>query len=133
MRKVLIPLLSCFIAFSFLIINQKAVGAKPATGKRPGLTASVAKNRLSVGASFTNLTNVKSISYELTYSSSKGPQGAGGTIKVGTKSKNLSRKLLLGTCSGKVCTYHKNVKDIKLSVDFKLKTGGVVSYEKKLK
>jgi hypothetical protein len=132
-KKILITFFSFLIAFSVFVANSTTANAKSSPAKRPGLTASVAKNRLSVATTFTNLSNVKSISYELTYSSAKGPQGAGGTIKVGTNSKNLSRKLLLGTCSGKVCTYHKNVKNIKLSVDFKLNSGGVISYEKNLK
>jgi len=99
----------------------------------PKVQASVAKNRLSVQTSFTNLSNAKSITYSITYDTSKGAQGAGGKIKLKSGQKRLSRKLLFGTCSGKVCTYHKNVKNIKLSVDFTLKSGGIVSYEKTLR
>lgn len=99
----------------------------------PKVQASVAKNRLSVSTSFTNLSNVKSFTYNLTYNTSNGPQGAGGTVKISSKNKKLSRKILLGTCSKNVCTYHKNVKNVKLSVDFKLKSGGTVSYEKEIK
>ena len=99
--------------------------------KNPSASASIAKNKRTVSASFSNLANVKSVSYQLTYTSTKGAQGAGGTVSVG-KSKSLSRTLTLGTCSGKVCTYHQGIKNGKLSVTFKLKSGGSISKTVKL-
>jgi hypothetical protein len=104
---------------------------KASISKNPSFSASVAKNKRSVAVTFANLSNVKSISYQLTYDSNKGAQGAGGTIKV-TSTKNQSRTLLFGTCSHGVCTYHTSLKNARLSVDFTLKSGGVVSYEKVL-
>lgn len=111
-------------------------GAKPTQAKwkasasnPPKLTAVVAKNKRSMTATFMNLGNVKSIDYQLTYESNKGTQGAGGKIKV-TSSRNLARTLLFGTCSHKVCIYHTNLKNAKLSADFILKNGGVISFEK---
>lgn len=100
--------------------------------RTPAVAATLAKNRLSVNASFLNLRNVAQVKYQLTYDSNKGPQGAGGTIRVGRRNKSLWRRLLLGTCSGRVCTYHSGVRNIKLSVDFTLRSGGIISYEKKL-
>ena len=99
--------------------------------KNPSVSASIAKNKRTVSASFANLTNVKSVSYQLTYSSTKGNQGAGGTVTVG-KSTKLARTLTLGTCSNKVCTYHQGIKNGKLSVTFKLKSGGSISRTVKL-
>lgn len=133
MRKVFILFVAIITTFSLTLSLAAPAFAKhkAKSAKGPSLSASRAKNKLSVSANFSNLANVKSVSYQLTYDSSKGQQGAAGTIKVG-KSKNLSRKLLLGTCSGKVCTYHNDVKNLKLSADFTLKSGGVVSYEKSL-
>ena len=107
--------------------------AAPTKSKSPSVTASVAKNRLSMTASFLNVKNVKTISYQLTYDSNKGPQGARGTIKVPKNTNSLSRRLLFGTCSKNVCTYHRNLKNIALSVDFTLNSGGILSYEKKLR
>ncbi|OGY10513.1 MAG: hypothetical protein A3D26_00235 [Candidatus Blackburnbacteria bacterium RIFCSPHIGHO2_02_FULL_44_20] len=127
----LFPLLLVFAGYALMPRQINAETSKKS--KSPTFSASRPKNKLSVQASFANLSKVKSISYELTYGSAKGPQGAGGTIKVGPTNKTLSRKILLGTCSGKVCTYHKDVKNIKLSVAFKLKSGGVVSYERTIK
>lgn len=129
MRKFLAVLLSTLLLLATTQMVSAKHRSKKARGGNPTVVASLAKNKLSVLASFSNLGNVKAVSYELTYNSAKGPQGAGGTIKTG-KQKRASRKLLLGTCSGKVCTYHKGARNIKLAVDFTLKSGGVVSYEK---
>jgi hypothetical protein len=134
MKKRLLSIIIVFSVFALgLSIQSHPVQAKwkASSSKSPSLSASVAKNKRSTTATFTNLSNVKSISYQLTYNSNKGPQGAGGTIKV-TSSRNLSRTLLFGTCSHGVCSYHTNIKDAKLSVDFTLKSGGVVSFEKTL-
>ena len=130
MYKLFLFLAACTLSLLFFASSAEAKH-NTKSSKNPAFSASLAKNKLSVSASFSNLTNVKTITYQLTYNSNKGQQGAAGTIKVG-KLKSTSRKLLLGTCSGRVCTYHRDVKNIKLSVDFNLKSGGVVSYEKKL-
>lgn len=138
MQKIASLLLILVLLFSFsLSVFVSPIEAKHKAGhgtkKSPTLSASVAKNRRSIYASFLNLSTVKSVSYTLTYDTSdKGPQGASGSIKVG-KSASAARTLLFGTCSGRVCTYHRGVKNIKLSADFILKTGGVVSYEKSFK
>jgi hypothetical protein len=134
-RKLLISLIlsvAVILAIPSLPNVSVANAAAKAKSKSPSLSASMAKNKRNVNATFSNLTNVKSIKYQLTYSSNKGPQGAGGTIKVAKNSKSLSRSILLGTCSHKVCTYNTGIKNAKLSVDFVLNSGGVISYEKKL-
>ncbi|MBI4029543.1 MAG: hypothetical protein HY376_04230 [Candidatus Blackburnbacteria bacterium] len=133
MQKAVLIFLSFVLAF-FLLARPSIAQAKPAAkSKSPTVSASVAKNRKSASATFSNLTNVKTVRYMLTYNSKSGPQGASGTIKVKPGTRSLSRSLLFGTCSKNVCTYHKNVTGVKLSVDFTLKSGGVVSFEKKLK
>ncbi|MEK7521315.1 MAG: hypothetical protein AAB599_00725 [Patescibacteria group bacterium] len=116
-----------------LLFFSSSVSLAAPKKKSPTVSGSLAKNKLSVSANFSNLTKVKSFTYSLTYDASNGQQGAGGTVKVSKKNKKLSRKILLGTCSKNVCTYHRNVKNLKLSVDFKLKSGGMVSYEKKIR
>lgn len=133
MLKLFTLLAACVLSLSLTFFLSSGAEAKHQTssGKSPKLSASLAKNKLSVSANFSNLANVKTITYQLTYDSNKGAQGAAGTIKVG-KLKSTSRKLLLGTCSGKVCSYHRDVNNIALSVDFNLKSGGVISYEKRL-
>lgn len=120
------------LTFTAFISPTQAASKKSKSTKSPTASASMARSKLSVTASFRNLTNVKSVAYKLTYDSNKGPQGTQGTIKVKPKTNSLSRKILFGTCSKNVCTYHRDIKNIKLSTDFTLKSGGVVSYEKNL-
>jgi len=137
MKKLISLLIIVCLLFSVsLVFPQAQVEAKHKAGygtkKGPTLYASVAKNRRSIYATFSNISTVKSISYTLIYDTDRGSQGASGTIKVG-KTNSAARTLLFGTCSNRVCTYHKGVKNIKLSADFTLKTGGVVSYEKSFK
>lgn len=126
-------LLTLIFCFSFVLYTMfYALPARAASKvKNPAVSAKMAKNKRTISTTFSNLTNVKSVSYQLTYSSTKGNQGAGGTIKVG-KSKKLSRTLTLGTCSGRVCTYHQGVKNGKLDVTFKLKSGGSITKTVKL-
>lgn len=140
MRKIagLLVVLAFLFSFSTVVfvpqVEAKHKASHGAASKKsPALSATVAKNKRSIYAVFSNLSTVKSVTYTLTYDTAdKGQQGASGTIKVG-KSASEARTLLFGTCSGKVCTYHKGVNNIKLSADFTLKTGGVVSYEKSFK
>lgn len=130
----MLKLISIFLCSFALLFLSSFVGIKAAPkSKPPTASGTIARNKPSVTASFSNLSNVKTVKYRLVYDTSNGKQGAGGTIKVGAKNKNLSRNVLLGTCSKKVCTYHKNVKNITLTVDFTLKSGGAVSYVKKVK
>ena len=120
-----------FFSLSLVISHQSSPALAASKVKNPAVSASMAKNKRTVSASFSNLANVKSVSYQLTYTSTKGKQGAGGTVTVGKNTK-LSRTLTLGTCSGKVCTYHQGIKNGKLSVTFKLKSGGSISKTVKL-
>lgn len=83
----------------------------------PSASGSFNKKTNSVNANFTGLKGVKSVSYMLYYTGNGIPQGVVGSIKPG-KAKSASRKLYLGTCSGRVCVAHRNVKNLKLSVKF---------------
>lgn len=131
MQKVLLAFLA--FTFSSLLLAQPALAQKSSAGsKSPAVQASIARNRKSVLVSFSNLTNTKTIRYTLTYNSNGGPQGASGTIKAKKKTRSLSRRLLFGTCSKNVCTYHKNVSNVKLNADFTLNSGGILSFEKNL-
>ncbi|MBI4059145.1 hypothetical protein HY404_02810 [Candidatus Microgenomates bacterium] len=114
----------------FLGLAVPIQAAPKKVGKNPSAGITLSKNKLSVIINFANLTNVKSFKYTLTYDSTKGAQGVSGTVK--PKGATLARTLLLGTCSKKVCVYHKGVKNIKLNVDFTLKNGGSISYTKKI-
>jgi len=68
-------------------------------------SVAVSPNTHSIKLSLMNLGNVKSVTYELSYSSWDVPQGAMGTILV-TGQTTDGRDLYFGTCSHGVCTPH---------------------------
>ncbi len=60
----------------------------------------------------------ESLEYELSYLTGEGlPKGALGKISLDGKSE-ISRDILLGTCSRNVCTYDKGVMSVKLVLKF---------------
>jgi len=68
-------------------------------------SVSVSPNTHSIHLALANLTNVKSVTYELSYASWDVPQGAMGTIAVNGQTTD-GRDLYFGTCSHGVCTPH---------------------------
>lgn len=59
-----------------------------------------------------------SLEYELSYNNEEGlPKGALGKIELDSKSE-VTRDILLGTCSRNVCTYDKGVTAVKLVLKF---------------
>jgi len=87
-----------------------------------GVTSSVrlSSDHLSLMINFSGFDNIKSGSYELTYTGSGRAQGAGGSIILGDSS---TKSLLFGTCSKGVCTYHTNVTNARLKITSNLKSG----------
>jgi hypothetical protein len=78
-------------------------------------------NRLGIILSLSGLNNTNSVSYELTYTSEGIPQGVISTVQ--TTENTATREMLFGTCSKNVCRWHTNIKDAKLIVTAKLKSG----------
>lgn len=104
------------LAFS-LVPHVDVHAAAKKTSKKATVAVStyVAPNKQSISLYLANLQKTKSAQYELSYTTDGKPEGAGGTIA--TKGKySLSRKLLFGTCSNKVCRYHKKIKNAVLTV-----------------
>ena len=127
MYKILVFVLT--LAVSFIFTTSPALANhKKVVAKNPTFSASMAKNKRSVTLYFNNLKDVKTITYQMTYDSNKGPQGVSGTIK--PKTRNISRRILMGTCSKNVCTYHKNVTNVHISGNYTLKSGGTIPFEK---
>ena len=122
-----------FIILLFGTFGNVPASAKAITTIKPvAKTSSVGNGGISVTTSmrgkksvivyFKNLNNASSVSYVLSYTSKLGPQGALGTIL--TKGKySLTRELLFGTCSNKVCRYDTGIKNCVLEVTSKLKNG----------
>lgn len=116
--------------FPLFIDKQASLAYHRKKSNVPGVSATLAKNKRFVAVSFNNLSAVKTISYSLTYNSTRGAQGVSGTIK--PKSSIINRTLLLGTCSRNICVYHQKVRSLNLNVDFTLKRGGMISYSKRM-
>ncbi len=67
--------------------------------------------------------NTQSIEYELSYTTDKGlPKGALGKIDL-TGKPEITREILLGTCSRNVCTYDTGVKSVNLVLRFNSASG----------
>lgn len=63
-----------------------------------------------------------SIEYELSYETQNGPKGAVGKIDLNGKTE-ISREILLGTCSKNTCTYDLGVKSVNLVLKFNSSQG----------
>lgn len=115
-------------------VSVTGVQAAKKTPKKASVvaSASVARNRQSVTLYMANLQKTKSVQYELSYVTDGKPEGAGGTIA--SKGKySLSRKLLFGTCSNKVCRYHTKIKNAVLTVIFTFQDGTTLTKTFKLR
>lgn len=84
--------------------------------------ARLSRNTNSVIVTFQNLSNVKSISYTLSYKSGSTEQGAMGSITP-TGAATETRDLYFGTCSHGVCTAHRNITGATLTIQSNLKNG----------
>jgi|SRR3989344_2106328 len=118
-------LITFFIVVLFFTQVLKVSGAtKPKTSSMGSFSASgqYIKAKNAVRAYFGNLKGIKKITYVLTYTGNGIGQGIEGSYSPGKKT-SFSRDLYLGTCSGKVCISHKNVKNIKLEAIAKYTNG----------
>lgn len=86
--------------------------------------ARLSRNTNSVVVTFVNLSNVKSISYTLSYTAGGTQQGAMGNISPSAAATE-TRDLYFGTCSHGVCTPHRNISGATLTIQTSLKNGKV--------
>lgn len=107
-------------------VPKKTVGTATSVSVFPRLRA----DRKALNVSFGGLTSANSVSYTLTYSQNGQQEGAGGSIT--PNSASATRELLFGTCSGSVCKYHSNIKNTRLEVVIKLKSGKVIKKKYKI-
>jgi len=122
MKQVLILVFA--VTLFFVQSSPNFAAAKPKKTSVPSVSASVqyikAKNvaRLFFG----NLKGIAKITYILTYQGNGIVQGIEGSFSLGKKTF-LSKDLYLGTCSGKACVQHNNIKNIQLKVTTKYTNG----------
>lgn len=108
-----------------ILLLQSSISSSAAPKKTTAAMTSSAqflKAKNSVRTYFGNLKGVSKVSYTLYYNGNGIGQGVGGSFSPGKKT-SWSKDLYLGTCSGKVCTMHRNVKNIQLEVVAKYANG----------
>lgn len=125
MRRILLFIL--FFALTFFILSTTFADAAPKPKKAapgPSISVGATYNKIKnvVLANFGGLKGVSKVSYTLMYQGNGIGQGVMGSFSPGKKT-SYATNLYLGTCSGKVCTKHKNVKNIKLEVTTKFTNG----------
>lgn len=109
----------------------KTIVAAPARTSQLSVTAKFTSWKQYLNVSFKGVANTKGITYELIYTSNGIDQGAMGRVEV--SEGNVTRSLFLGTCSHRVCTAHKNVSNVRLSVTYQLANGQSVTKNYKVK
>ena len=70
-----------------------------------------------------NLKGVKKVSYTLIYEGNGMTQGARSDISPTKKTTSYSKDVYLGTCSHKICTPQRNIKNIRIEVVCKYTNG----------
>lgn len=100
--------------------------AKSSSSSRVPSTVRYRPDKNGVFLSFSNFSGIESVAYSFTYTGNGLPQGIGGTIAAGSN-PTASRELLFGTCSSGACTYHRNLKDAKLTLTAKFANGKIAT------
>lgn len=132
-----------FFIFFFLVSPGPALAAKKrvwstqsikvaTTATRPSFSVRFRSDRQALNINFYNLNTASATSYELTYQGNGLDQGVVGTINT-TESASANRLLLFGTCSKNVCTYHKNIQNMQLTITSKLNSGKTLIKRYKIK
>ena len=104
--------------------SAKSTGAFSVSAKFTGW-----KQYLNV--SFKGVASTKGVTYELIYGSNGVDQGAGG--RVDPSEGNVSRSMFLGTCSHGVCTAHKNISNVRLTITYMTSSGQSVTKNYRVK
>jgi len=111
-------------------VTPVSKGAAAAT--KPGASVSLRKDYQALIINFYGLNLTNSVSYELTYVANGIEQGVFGAVSP-SEGNSTSKTLYFGTCSHAVCTPHKNLKQMRLTISFRLKTGKTLIKKYKVK
>ena len=122
MKRILIIFFIAVLLFTIPTVYGATKPKKTISAGSISTSAQFIKNRNLVRVFFGNLKGVKQITYVLTYIGNGINQGVEGSLIPGKKT-SFSRDIYLGTCSGKVCINHKNIKNIKLEATARYSNG----------
>ena len=123
----LILIIGCFF-FPAKVLAAKKRTSRGGTAVTSGTTSrgiqssvKLKANRLGLILTLSGFGNISSVSYQLTYTTNGIPEGVSGTIQ--PTGATETRELLFATCSKNVCRWHTNIRDARLVVTSKLKSG----------
>jgi len=120
--------------------GQETQNVKKVTPEEIGLTLALRDDKKAVEMKVTKLEGIKSLEYELDYTATvteEGetndvPRGVLSTIDVKPEDSEITKEILLGTCSSGTCKYDKVTSDIKVIMKVNYTNGEVGSVESKI-
>lgn len=83
----------------------QATATPPKGAVQPTLSAYLSTDRRSVALQFGSLSEAEKITYFVTYIAKTGAKGVTGSIQIQPPSSDISRSVILGSCSKNVCVY----------------------------
>lgn len=129
MKKIL-PAIILALLIIPVLSDRYVLAAKPrvktttksSTGTAGFSSVRLRSDRKATVISLFNLSNIQNVSYSLVYTANGVEQGVAGTINASGQN-SISRELLFGTCSKAVCTYHRNISNMRLRLTATTKSG----------
>ncbi len=139
--KALVFVLVLMPMFLFFVVTPVSA-AKKRVWKTTATTTFGGSSKFSVSArltgwkqylnlSFKGMASTSGVTYELIYKSNDTEQGVYGNVKA--SEGNVLRSIFLGTCSRGVCTSHKNISDVHLTITYKTIDGQSVTKKYKVR
>lgn len=134
-------ILASIIVLLFLTISPVSAAKKRIWGKVTN-TSATRNGQFSVTArltgwkqylniSFKGLASTQGVTYEVIYASNGIDQGGGGRVEAGEG--NVSKSVFLGSCSHNVCTAHKNISNVRLTITYQTTSGQNVTKKYRVK
>ncbi|PIY69196.1 signal peptidase I [Candidatus Roizmanbacteria bacterium CG_4_10_14_0_8_um_filter_39_9] len=110
-----------------------SVRPTPTVSATPEATLTLADDRKTVSFSVQNIADYDKLSYELSYDAFSIAKGlVGSDVDISSLDKYEKTDLDLATCSGEVCTYDTDVKNVKLIIILTDKDGVKITLEENL-
>lgn len=95
-----------------------------------GLVLLAQQDKKSIDMTLSKLTNITSIEYEADYEAEGAiPRGVIGTIIIKPSDKQVTRNVLLGTCSANKCKYDTGVREVRFTLRINYSNGKVGSLQ----
>lgn len=110
--------------------NSTATVTVQPTSVQPDVSISTRSDKKAIILTFEKLKGVAKIEYIVQYEAGITNRGIRGELAPKPTDTLLTREIILGTCSGVVCTYDQGVATIDVSVVFDLENGKEIKVDK---